>query len=200
MGPTSSRSSFEPKSILVFNWLLFLGDYNQQNVPPSSKAPSYHLCTWAAGRCIKMGISRFALIQGCDSAAGTSHTSQDQQELWLFTIIMLLNCQLWGFGKDKGKRPWHCPSPHPLQEQGATSPCPAPLASKGSCTWRTWGAKGVWWLRWHQHKTDSLSPPPSPPYFPHQPNLLPFILYQDVINPPKESMYFNTKQPLSEAM
>lgn len=70
-----------------------------------------------------------------------------------------------GFGKDRGKRPWHCPSPHPLQEQGATSPCPAPFVSKGSCTWRTWGAKGVWWLRYHQHKTDSLPPPPFPPVF-----------------------------------
>lgn len=98
-----------------------------------------------------------------------------------------------GFGKDKRKRLGQCPSPQPPQEQGATSPCPASFASKGSCTWMTWGAEGGWWLRYHQHKRDSLPPPPLPPYFPHQPSLLPFILYQAVINPAKELMYFNTK-------
>lgn len=168
-----------------------LGGYNQHNVPPSRKAPSHPLCTGPAGRSIKMGIGSFALIEWCGSAAGNLPNLSGPAGA--LTIIIFLNSQLWKkvFGKDKRRRLWQCPSPQPPQEQGATSPCPSPFASKGSCTWMTWGAEGVWWLRYHQHKRDPL--PPLPPYFPHQPSLLPFILYQAVINPSKELMLFNTK-------
>lgn len=115
MGPASCRSAFEPKSILVCNWLLFFGAVTSKRFLLQERHPPTHLCTWAAGRCTKMGIAGFALIQQCGSAAGNfpnlsgSAGALTIHHHHVFKLPVVRRC----FGKDKGKRPGHCPSPHP---------------------------------------------------------------------------------------
>lgn len=106
MGPASCRSAFERKSILVCNWLLFFGAVTSKRFLLQERHPPTHLCTWAAGRCTKMGIAGFALIQQCGSAAGNfpnlsgSAGALTIHHHHVFKLPVVRCC----FGKDKETR------------------------------------------------------------------------------------------------